>query len=178
MIPERRQRRVHQERPPVNLQLALAQDLRGVGRRRKETSQGRSVSRKRRRRSSAMRAVFHDEHATNEDATRRLDAPRGEKKTVGAPARRDASVRFSLKKKNDAEAVVASGRVVASVDICIVDLTVYRHNSLNSEGGACFQVTISRHVRRTRRGASASFDRSRKRGRFSTPRPIHGGKKK
>lgn len=34
VIPERRQRRVHQERPPVNLQLALAQDLRGVGRRR------------------------------------------------------------------------------------------------------------------------------------------------
>ena len=40
---------------------ALAQDLRGVGRRRRETSEGRSVSRKRRRRSSAMRAVFHDE---------------------------------------------------------------------------------------------------------------------
>jgi hypothetical protein len=95
--------------------------------------------------------------------TRRVGSTRRAAKKKPSALRRGETRRhgFHLKKKNDAEAVVASGRVVASVDICIVDLTVYRHNSLNSEGGACFQVTISRHVRRTRRGASASFDREK-----------------
>jgi hypothetical protein len=50
--------------------------------------------------------------------------------------------------------------------MCIVDLTVYRHNSLNSEGGACFQVTISRHVRRTRRGVETRVSIAKKKARL------------
>ena len=60
--------------------------------------------------------------------------------------------------------------------MCIVDLTVYRHNSLNSEGGACFQVTISRHVRRTRRGEFRRVSIAKNDAR-TTPRPIRGGSK-
>ena len=58
-------------------------------------------------------------------------------------------------------------RVVASVDKVIVDLMVYRHNSLNSEGGACFQVTISRHLRRTRSGAGRAESKIEKAERTS-----------
>jgi hypothetical protein len=113
--------------------------------------------------------VFHDE-LRRRIKTRRVGSTRraAKKKTVGSPAR-DASARFSLvkrKKNTTPNGVVASGRVVASVDMCIVDLTVYRHNSLNSEGGACFQVTISRHVRRTRRGVETRVSIAKKKARL------------
>ena len=41
---------------------------------------------------------------------------------------------------------------------CFFDLTGFRHNSLNSEGGACYQVTIFRHMRQVKGENGASKD--------------------
>ena len=67
--------------------------------------------------------------------------------------------------KQNAALVRAVAVLVASAvlsDSFVV--TVYRHNSLNSEGGACFQVTIFRHLRRTAAAAETDARSNRDRG--------------
>ena len=90
VVPERRQRRVHQERPPVNLQLALAQNLR---RRSARRSVGNSPALEKRNTRAKRRRV----RATR----RRASETRGtvwETKTRGKPKKREFSSRRAKKK--------------------------------------------------------------------------------
>ena len=85
VVPERRQRRVHQERPPVNLQLALAQNLR---RRSARRSVGNSPALEKRKTRAKRRRV----RATR----RRASETRGtvwETKTRGKPKKREKNKR-------------------------------------------------------------------------------------
>ena len=159
---------------PPNLRLASGSGAGSVhDTERNEPGPVSPVHDQRRRRSSATRAVAKNRRMKRRAVRNRAENRPDRRVGIGAG---DASSRFSprIRKKQNAALAVARD-VVASSHRSIYDsfvVTVYRHNSLNSEGGACFQVTISRHLRRTRRGEKNEF-RSEK--EELGPGPIHGG---